>query len=143
MLSLQASPPQSELAICVWRRGAAEYPSGLLDLAQPPSELYAVGRESVLAKPRVAIVGTRNSTAYGERSTRTLARSLSRAGVTIISGMARGIDATAHRTALEEGGATVAVLGTGVDVPYPVGHRDLHRSIGERGLVLSENPPGA
>jgi DNA processing protein len=57
--------------------------------------------------------------------------------------MARGIDAAAHRTALEEGGATVAVLGTGVDVPYPVGHRDLHRTIGEKGLVLSENPAGA
>jgi DNA processing protein len=57
--------------------------------------------------------------------------------------MARGIDAAAHRTALEEGGNTVAVLGTGIDVPYPVGHRQLHRSIGEHGLVLSENPPGA
>jgi DNA processing protein len=72
-----------------------------------------------------------------------LTRSLTRAGVTIISGMARGIDAAAHRTVLEEGGDTVAVLGTGVDVPYPVGHRDLHRVIGEQGLVLSENPPGA
>jgi DNA processing protein len=57
--------------------------------------------------------------------------------------MARGIDGAAHRTAIEEGGNTVAVLGTGVDVPYPVGHRQLHRSIGELGLVLSENPPGA
>jgi DNA processing protein len=57
--------------------------------------------------------------------------------------MARGIDAAAHRTAIEEGGNTVAVLGTGIDVPYPVGHRQLHRSIGEHGLVLSENPPGA
>ncbi len=56
--------------------------------------------------------------------------------------MARGIDAAAHRTALEEGGNTVAVLGTGVDVPYPVGHRLLHKAIAERGLVLSENPPG-
>jgi len=57
--------------------------------------------------------------------------------------MARGIDGAAHRTAIEEGGNTVAVLGTGIDVPYPVGHRQLHRSIGEHGLVLSENPPGA
>jgi DNA processing protein len=57
--------------------------------------------------------------------------------------MARGIDAAAHRTAIEEGGNTVAVLGTGIDVPYPVGHRQLHRSIAEHGLVLSENPPGA
>src|SRR3954470_14249435 len=143
MLTLQASPPQSELAIRVWRRNAPEYPAGLLDLTQPPSELYAIGRESALSKPRVAIVGTRNSTGYGERATRTLARSLARAGVTVISGMARGIDAAAHRTALEEGRPTVAVLGTGVDVPYPVGHRHLHRTISEKGLVLSENPPGA
>ena len=62
--------------------------------------------------------------------------------MSIVSGMARGIDAAAHRTALEEGGNTVAVLGTGVDVPYPVGHRLLHRAIAEKGLVLSEYPPG-
>ena len=60
----------------------------------------------------------------------------------MISGMARGIDGIAHRTALEQGGRTVAVLGTGIDVPYPAGHRHLHRTIVEHGLVLSENPPG-
>jgi DNA processing protein len=74
---------------------------------------------------------------------RAVTRALVRAGVSVVSGMARGIDGAAHRTAMEEGGNTVAVLGTGVDVPYPVGHRQLHRSIAERGLVLSENPPGA
>jgi DNA processing protein len=63
--------------------------------------------------------------------------------ISVVSGMARGIDAAAHRTALEEGGNTVAVLGTGVDVPYPVGHRLLHRAIAEHGIVVSENPPGA
>ena len=93
--------------------------------------------------PRVSIVGTRQSTAYGERCTRSLTRALVRSGVVVISGMARGIDGAAHRTAIEEGGKTVAVLGTGIDVPYPAGHRQLHRSIGEHGLVLSENPPGA
>jgi len=143
MLSLQASPISSELKIRAWTKTSPEYPTELLDLAQPPLELYAIGDESGLAKPRVAIVGTRNSTGYGERATRTITRSLVRAGATVISGMARGIDAAAHRTAIEEGGATVAVLGTGVDVPYPVGHRDLHRKIGAHGLVLSENPPGA
>jgi DNA processing protein len=101
-----------------------------------------MGTAAALTKPRVAIVGTRNSTAYGERITRALTRSLVRAGVSVVSGMARGIDAAAHRTALEEGGKTVAVLGTGIDVPYPVGHRQLHRAISERGLVISENPPG-
>jgi DNA processing protein len=125
-----------------WRKGASEYPIELLDLSNPPTELYAIGRGSALAKPRVAIVGTRNSTAYGERTARNLTRALVRAGVSVISGMARGIDGAAHRTAIEEGGNTVAVLGTGIDVPYPAGHRQLHRSIAEHGLVLSENPPG-
>jgi DNA processing protein len=125
-----------------WTRASPEYPTELKDLAHPPRELYSIGRSSALAAPRVAIVGTRKSTAYGERITRTLTRALIRGGVSIVSGMARGIDAAAHRTALEEGGNTVAVLGTGVDVPYPVGHRLLHRTIAEHGLVLSENPPG-
>jgi DNA processing protein len=125
-----------------WTRASPEYPSELKDLAHPPRELYTIGRGSALSTPRVAIVGTRNSTAYGERITRTLTRMLVRGGVSIVSGMARGIDAAAHRTALEQGGNTVAVLGTGVDVPYPVGHRLLHRTIAEHGLVVSENPPG-
>ena len=125
-----------------WQRGSGEYPIELLDLSQPPLELYAMGSSAALAKPRVAIVGTRQSTAYGERITRTLTRALVRSGVSIISGMARGIDSAAHRTALEEGGNTVAVLGTGIDVPYPAGHRQLHRAIVEHGLVVSENAPG-
>ncbi len=125
-----------------WTRASLEYPKELNDLAHPPRELYTIGRISALATPRVAIVGTRNSTAYGERITRTLTRALVRGGVSIVSGMARGIDAAAHRTALEQGGNTVAVLGTGIDVPYPVGHRLLHRTIAEHGLVVSENPPG-
>jgi DNA processing protein len=132
-----------DFQIARWPRGSGDYPPELMDLPVPPAELFAIGRSSALTKPRVAIVGTRNSTAYGERATRTLTRALVRAGVSIISGMARGIDGAAHRTALEEGGNTVAVLGTGIDVPYPVGHRQLHRSIAEHGLVLSENPPGA
>jgi DNA processing protein len=90
----------------------------------------------------VAIVGTRDSSHYGERTARNLAGDLARAGVAVVSGMARGIDGVAHRSALEKGGATIAVLGTGVDVPYPAGHRQLHREIASRGLVLSENPPG-
>ena len=141
----EASTPQvganAGIVQC-WAPGSTDYPSELADLANPPRKLFAIGRPSALSKPRAAIVGTRNSTAYGERITRTLTRTLVRSGVSIVSGMARGIDAAAHRTALEEGGNTVAVLGTGVDVPYPVGHRLLHKAIGERGLVLSENPPG-
>jgi DNA processing protein len=83
-----------------WSTESADYPRELLDLAQPPLELFTLGRASALTKPRVAIVGTRNSTAYGDRVTRTLTRALTRAGASIVSGMARGIDAAAHRTAL-------------------------------------------
>jgi len=131
------------LSVQRWQRGHPSYPLELDELSQPPAEVFALGDASALTRPRVAIVGTRNSTAYGERVTRTLTRALVRGGVSIVSGMARGIDAAAHRTALEEGGNTVAVLGTGVDVPYPVGHRVLHQTIADQGLVLSENPPGA
>ena len=142
MLILDAPPRKTKAEIQCWARGSAAYPRELLDLQIPPSELYAIGDASALTGPRVSIVGTRDSTAYGERITRTLTRTLVRSGVTVISGMARGIDGAAHRTALEQGGNTVAVLGTGIDVPYPVGHRQLHRAIAERGLVVSENPPG-
>lgn len=142
MLTVQAPPTASDMQVHRWTRASLEYPKELNDLAHPPRELYTIGRGSALATPRVAIVGTRNSTAYGERIARTLTRALVRAGVSIVSGMARGIDAAAHRTALEQGGNTVAVLGTGIDVPYPVGHRQLHRTIAEHGLVVSENPPG-
>lgn len=123
-------------------RDDATYPAPLRDLPLVPSKLWGVGRwELTAAVPIVAIVGTRDSTPYGERVTRELARSLARAGACVVSGMARGIDATAHRAVLDEGGTTIAVLGTGVDVPYPVGHRTLHEIIGRRGLLLSEYPP--
>ncbi|HEV2017542.1 MAG TPA: DNA-processing protein DprA, partial [Gemmatimonadaceae bacterium] len=143
MSTLRAGSTGVEQRIECWQKGSEQYPIELLDLSSPPASLYTIGRLSALTKPRVAIVGTRNSTGYGERTARSLTRALVRAGVSVISGMARGIDAAAHRTAIEEGGNTVAVLGTGIDVPYPVGHRQLHRAIGEHGLVLSENPPGA
>ncbi len=125
------------------RPGDNHFPASLSDLSHPPAELYTLGNEELFGAPAVAIVGTRNSTPYGERVTRNIARDLARAGVCIVSGMARGIDATAHRAALEIGGATIAVLGTGIDIAYPAGHRRLHSVIAARGLVLSENPPGA
>jgi DNA processing protein len=142
VLTLGDPTARSDIAIQRWEQDSPEYPRELLDLQHTPSQLFAMGAATALSKPRVAIVGTRNSTAYGERIARSLTRALVRSGVSVISGMARGIDAAAHRTALEEGGNTVAVLGTGIDVPYPVGHRQLHRAIAEHGLVVSENPPG-
>lgn len=125
-----------------WSKGSADYPAELLDLPNPPDPLFALGARATLDAPRVAIVGTRNCTGYGDRTARRIAGAIARAGGCVISGMARGVDACAHRAALEAGGKTVAVLGTGVDVPYPKGHARLHAQIVEHGLVLSESPPG-
>lgn len=126
----------------LWLRGDRAYPATLLELPDPPPHLFGLGDVEVAAAPAVAIVGTRRATAYGERVTQELAGALARAGVAVVSGMARGIDAVAHRSALAAGGRTVAVLGTGVDVPYPAAHASLHAEIARRGLVLSEHPPG-
>lgn len=124
-------------------RETARYPEQLLDLSHVPKRFFCIGDVGLLTGPMISIVGTRDPTPYGERTTRDLARAFSTNGVTLVSGMARGIDAIVHRTALECDGKTIAVLGTGIDVPYPTGHRELHRTIASRGLVVSENCPGA
>lgn len=125
--------------------GETAYPGALLELADPPPALWLLGDASLLAPERaaVAVVGTRDATAYGDRAARSIAHALAESGVVVVSGMARGIDAAAHLAALDAGGATVAVLGCGVDVPYPRHHRALHRRLVERGLVVSELPPGS
>jgi DNA processing protein len=123
--------------------GDPDYPAQLLHLGDPPPYLFVLGDLSVLARPSVAIVGTRRATPYGERVTTAIAGALGAAGACVVSGMARGIDAAAHRAALARGGVTAAVLGTGVDVAYPVAHRTLHRTIAERGVILSEFPCGS
>ena len=92
--------------------------------------------------PGVAIVGTRNASTSGEHAARRFAAVLAEAGACVASGMARGIDAAAHRGALDARGPTIAVLGGGADVPYPPRHRELHAAIRAQGLVLSETPPG-
>ena len=116
----------------------SEFPERLRDLSVVPDPLFAIGDASLLSMPMIAIVGTRNPTSYGLRVARSIATAMAEAGVVVVSGMARGIDAAAHHAALDAGGSTIAVLGTGVDVPYPVGHAELHRVISERGLVVSE-----
>lgn len=103
--------------------------------------LWARGSLALLDRPCVAIVGTRRATPYGERVARELGRVLALAGATVVSGLARGVDVAAHRGALDVGGATCAVLGTGLDVVYPRGHAAMQRTIGERGLLLSELEP--
>ncbi len=123
------------------RRADPGYPEALLDLPDPPRVLWARGDLALLGRPCVAIVGTRRATAYGERVARELGRTLARAGACVISGLARGIDACAHRGALEADGATCAVLGTGLDVVYPKAHAALQAEIASRGLLLSELEP--
>lgn len=117
---------------------------GLLDSLGEgrPGQLFLLGDRSHLDQPSVAIVGTRDATSYGTRVAKSLATAFAKAGVSVVSGMARGIDAAAHRAALDAGGRTVAVLGTGIDVPYPAGHRDLHRTLTDRACVISEYGPG-
>ena len=100
------------------------------------------GVTRLLARPSVAIVGARACSSYGRSVARTLGRELAAAGLVVVSGMARGIDGEAHRGALEAGGATVAVLGCGIDRDYPAAHRDLASRIVGHGLIVSEYEPG-
>lgn len=116
----------------------AEYPASLKEINDPPCLLYAMGQGRMSGPASVAIVGTRHPTHYGLKMSEVLARDLSARGVTVVSGMARGCDTAAHRGALKAAGATVAVLGTGIDVPYPRENRRLYDEIAEKGLVVSE-----
>ena len=122
------------------------YPAALRDADAAPWALIGRGDPLLLERLEpdgtVALVGARRASTYGREVARELGRDLARAGLAVISGLAFGIDACAHRGALD-GGLTVAVLGCGADVAYPAAHRSLWRRIGESGLVLSELPPGA
>jgi DNA processing protein len=121
----------------------ASYPRLLLETADPPALLYCRGRLELLARPALAMVGSRNATPQGVRNARGFARSFSEAGLTIVSGLAQGIDSAAHRGALEGAGSTIAVFGTGMDVVYPRENRALAEQIGSQGLLLSELPLGS
>jgi DNA processing protein len=120
----------------------ADYPQALLTTTDPPVLLFVAGRRDLLNRPALAVVGARNATQQGVANAEAFARALARAGLTIISGFALGIDAAAHRGALEDddSGSTVAVLGTGIDVVYPRSNRDLAGRITARGAMVSEFP---
>jgi DNA processing protein len=118
------------------------YPRPLLEIADPPPLLYTRGRIELLQRPALAIVGSRNATAQGEANAQAFAKALADAGLTIVSGMALGIDAAAHRGGLSGAGSTLAVLGTGIDVVYPQRNADLAAQIAARGLLVSEFPLG-
>jgi DNA processing protein len=119
------------------------YPQLLKQLHDPPPRLYVRGTASeLLSRPAVAIVGARSCSPYGAEVARSLASELAAAGLVIVSGLARGIDGEAHRGALDADGATVAVLGCGIDRDYPRAHAQLARRIEASGAIVSEYPPG-
>jgi DNA processing protein len=119
-----------------------DYPEALRVLPQPPPVLYVRGRLELLSLPGIAVIGTRAHSVYGRDATVALVVGLVRAGYTIVSGLARGIDGIAHTTALEIGGDTIGVLGTGLDVPYPPEHEELIQAVADRGCLVSEFPDG-
>jgi DNA processing protein len=118
------------------------YPRALLETSDPPALLYVHGRLELLRTPALAIVGSRNGSAQGESNAWQFAKALSEAGLTIISGLALGIDAAAHRGGLAGPGSTVAVLGTGIDIVYPTRNAELAAQIAEQGALVSEFPLG-
>jgi DNA processing protein len=123
-------------------RGNARYPGLLEEIYDPPLVLYARGNLEIMEDPCIAIVGTRKPSIYGLQMSQGIASDLGSRGVTVVSGLARGIDAAAHRGCLEGHGKTIAVLGCGIDVVYPKEHKQLTQKILERGLLLSEFTPG-
>jgi DNA processing protein len=125
-------------------RSASEFPPLLRAIHDPPAGLFLRGGADteVLSRPAVAIVGARACSGYGASVTRRLGRELAAAGLVVVSGLARGIDAEAHRGALEADGATIAVLGCGIDRDYPAAHAELARRVAAAGLVVSEYAPG-
>jgi DNA processing protein len=120
--------------------GEPGYPPALAEVDAPPPLLYVKGTLALAERPIVALVGARNGSAVGQKFTRSLAADLGLEGFVIASGLARGIDTAAHLAALERG--TIAVLAGGIDNVYPPENEDLHRAIGERGLLLTERAPG-
>ncbi|HEC34114.1 MAG TPA: DNA-protecting protein DprA [Chloroflexi bacterium] len=119
-----------------------DYPQLLREVHDPPPLLYVRGRLEPEDGWAVAVIGTRRASAYGREVTRRLVAALARSGITIVSGLARGIDGAAHRVALEAGGRTIAVLGCGIDRVYPPEHRRLADQIAAHGALISEYPLG-
>jgi len=120
----------------------SDYPQALLNIPDPPLLLYVKGRLDLLNRPALAVVGSRSATPQGINNAEAFAKSLSDAGLCIISGLAHGIDAAAHRGGLRGQGSSVAVIGTGLDKVYPATNRDLAHALAEQGTLVSEFPLG-
>ena len=136
---------------CEWAQGEgqeilcladAKYPRALLEIADPPTLLYVRGRCELLNEPALAVVGSRNPTPQGVQNAERFAAAFAEAGLAVVSGLALGIDAAAHRGALSATGATIAFIGTGIDRMYPARNRDLALEIGAKGVIVSEFPIG-
>jgi DNA processing protein len=130
------------LAVSTVSTGNLRYPAALAAIHDPPPRLWIRGQPDALPTPSVAIVGSRAASPYALEVARRLGADLARRGITIVSGLARGVDSAAHRGALEGGGVTLAVLGCGVDIIYPREHVALATRICERGALVSEFPEG-
>ena len=120
-----------------------EYPQSLLQIYDPPVMLYVRGDMGILNSPSLSIVGTRRPTVYGTQMAERIGRDLASRGLTIVSGLARGIDAIAHQGAMAAGGRAIGVLGTGIDVCYPKENKKLYEKVLERGAIISEFPTGS
>jgi DNA processing protein len=136
----------AELALCrqlgvvIVARGDGGYPAALENIPDPPVLLYMKGKIEARDELAIALVGSRRCTPYGERMATRLAGALARTGFTVVSGLARGIDAAAHRGAISAGGRSIAVLANGLSSIYPPEHEDLARAVAEAGAVVSEMP---
>ena len=132
-----------EAGACFLTPQDAEYPTRLLEIYDPPAVLWVRGRTSLLEWPGIAVVGTRSPSVYGAGMAEMLARDLANRGMTVMSGMARGVDTAAHKGALDAGGKTLAVWGTGLDVVYPKENKRLAEQIvSSGGAIVSEYPLG-
>jgi DNA processing protein len=122
--------------------GHPQYPPLLAAIPDPPECLWIRGDRSILCRTTVAVVGARDASREGLLAAREIAADLARAGVVVVSGLARGIDSSAHLGAFDGGGTTIAVLGTGIDKAYPAENKGLHEEIAQRGVLVTELPPG-
>lgn len=127
---------------CIVTLSDAEYPRALLEIPDPPPLLYLKGRIELLDRPGIAIVGSRNATPQGEKNAEAFAQTLSNGGLTVVSGMALGIDTAAHKGGLAGAASSIAVVGTGLDIVYPARNRPLAHRLADQGLIVSEFPLG-
>jgi len=119
-----------------------DYPQALLNIPDPPLLLYVKGRLDLLNQPAIGVIGSRNATAQGKQNAEAFSRAMSDAGLCVISGLAHGIDAAAHRGALAGQGSSIGVIGTGLDKVYPAAHRELAHAMAAQGALISEFPLG-